>query len=184
MFALYDPTKRKTTDRARQHLEELEQYTVSYGCPEGSPGPCKRLYIKNSIGEKEREDAVDSALFAENGRKCKKGFQRSHRCREATRTKRSKCGTCIVGKHIVEQKTGAANERNFHQHLLQEYLKSIRSKGWEKKVYYVSDVPEEFVRKYLKKQKAQHIGAKKVECKCAGGQCFINVYLTSQYKKQ
>lgn len=175
---------RKTVYRAERHLKELEPQIVSYGCPEGSPGPCKRVYFKGKNAEQQRRDAVEYAFIAENKRNLGNYIirrQRSHCCREAKETIRSKSGICINGKHIPEETTAEGSARNTHQHLIQAYLQSIIGQGWELKAYYVSDVPEEFVRKYLKEKKLTY---EKIECNCPGGRCFVNAHRTSKYKKQ
>ena len=66
--------------------------------------------------------------------------------------------------------------------------KIYTEKIWPEIQYFSREIDEQLeinshYKGYLKKQKAKHIGAKKVECKCAGGQCFVNPYPSSQYKK-
>ena len=174
---------RTTRARAKRELEEKHPKMVKYGLPESqdedSPGPCKRIYPTGKNAKEIRIHAVKLAFFVENGRKCRKGYELSHRCREARKTKRSKTGSCINGKHIAEQKSRGNSKRNLHQHLIQFYLQEIVGKGWKKGAYYVSDVPEETVKRFFA---AQNRPYKKVVCEgvCTGGLCFVNCHHTNE----
>lgn len=145
---------------------------IKYGsldddCPEI---PCERIYFKEHQ-QNQRNEAMKLAFFAEHGRHCRSGFRKSHRCRESKETKRSKSGICITGKHLDEQTSAQNIHRNLHQHLIQFYLQKIKSGGWEQGTYYVSDVPEKYVRMFWEDQKRSY---KKIICDCQSGPCFIN----------
>ena len=158
---------------AKETLDRLlfSKHKVKYGSLDEDclESPCERVYFEENEQE-DRIKAMKLAFFAAHGRHCRRTFKKSHRCREARKTKRSESGICVNGHHIEEETTSQNSIRNLHQHLLQCYLQYIIGKGWEQKAYYVSDVPDEYVKQFWAEKKKPY---KKIICEC-NGLCFIN----------
>lgn len=152
---------------------------ICYGWEGASESPCSRVQYDNKTKRAKR--ALRLAFIAYNGRDVYDGYVASHRCHCTNTLARhvNSSGICINGEHICEQLSGENRHRTSHQNLIRFWIKTEQHKGLRWGPYYLRDVPEDIIIKYVRDVLKQSYKGRPV-CACKHGLCFVNCKRTDQ----